>query len=481
MRICLFSFLKMFSIPILSISLTLGASRASSASTNDSLLNVEERIYKELAVDTIWYKENELKTAGKILDELAIDLGLYKRDESINNTVSSSTVEKDKQLTRAALQLITVKSKTQKLNVNSLLKELIHAVDTQKLITFVHTLTPQHVLFTRYRDQLNYYQAQMSATRPHISPISISMGQRSPEIIKLRKRLMATGDLKPRALSKYRQSVLDPSLILAIKSYQYRHNIEQTGRISESTLASLNFSPQARIEDIRASLHKIMRLSYQLPKRFIWINIPSFSLTLIENEQPLFKMRVIVGKASTPTPEMTTLLQSFTINPTWRPPSSIIYNELVDKHNLDPNYLHRNDFIAKPYAREQNNRMIVDISKSQLLSLLKTHQLVQMPGQHNALGKYRFNIRNNQAIYLHDTPARNLFNLNNRSLSHGCIRLERPEKLAQYLIGDNHHRLDKLNRALGTKEIHQFTLDESIAVFITDYTHLTKENKRTSG
>ena len=482
MRIFRSSLSKIFNTPALVFSLTLGISFVSLASTNDNLLNMEDWVYRELMVDTIWYKEGKLHDAGYVLEELAIDLGFYLQDKSsMNRGENDSIAEKDKRLTLAVLELIKIKSKTQKLDVSYLLKDLVQAINAGKLLSFIHSLTPQHALFNLYRDRLDNYQAHASSAWPQISPISISMGQRSPEIVKLRARLISTGDLKPSKLSKYRQSILDPGLILAIKSYQYRHNLEQTGQLNEPTLASLNFSPKKKIENIRTSLLKIMKLPYQLPRRFIWVNIPSYSLTLIENEQALIKMKVIVGKASTPTPEMTTLLQSFTVNPSWRPPSSIIYNELVGKHHLDPNYLHRNDFIAKPYTKESTSRLLIDISKSQLLSLLKTHQLVQMPGQRNALGKYRFNIRNSQAIYLHDTPAKKLFSLNDRSLSHGCIRLESPEKLAQYLIRNSQHSLDKLKRALATKKIHQFTLDKPIVVYITNYTHLAKENTLKSG
>ncbi len=423
-----------------------------------------EHIYHQTYTEQIWYDKAELSSSGKLLKDLAIDLNFIRAEEITQSD------NHDWQLTRALLEIIALlpsESKSQSVI------DFVNAVNANNLEDYLTRLIPKHILFKRYRRQINHLQAQHEVDWPKVKAVNIELGQRSPEIIKLRQRLIHSGDLIPSQLSLYRQSILDPSVTMALKSYQKRNDLLPSGILDTSTAEILNRSLASQINTLSLSLRKIFKLPKTLPNRFIWINIPSYRLTLFENQIPKLSMKVIVGKQSTPTPELTTKLPSFTINPHWRPPASIIRSELIAHHKSDPNYLSLRGFFAQSVNGEQVS--LANLSTDELSSLLKSHRLIQKPGKSNALGKYRFNIINSDAIYLHDTPAKNLFYKNNRALSHGCIRLEKPALLANYLLGENHQKIEKLNHSLESEKSHRFNLAQPIDVYITDYTSIAKD------
>jgi murein L,D-transpeptidase YcbB/YkuD len=147
----------------------------------------------------------------------------------------------------------------------------------------------------------------------------------------------------------------------------------------------------------------------------IEINIPDYSLKLMDGDDLVHEARVIVGKPDTPTPIFSNEVRFLLVNPIWRVPDSIIRKEYAPKLAQDPGYLARHGF----QVSQVGNRLVVR----------------QPPGEANALGRILFMFPNEHAVYLHDTPARALFSASRRDFSHGCVRVEQPMRLAELVMG----------------------------------------------
>ena len=147
----------------------------------------------------------------------------------------------------------------------------------------------------------------------------------------------------------------------------------------------------------------------------IEINIPDYSLKVMDGDDLVHEARVIVGKPDTPTPIFSNEVRYILVNPIWRVPDSIIKKEMAPKLAEDPDYLTRHGFEVS----QVGDRLVVR----------------QPPGEANALGRILFMFPNEHAVYLHDTPARGLFAASRRAFSHGCVRVEQPMRLAELFMG----------------------------------------------
>jgi L,D-transpeptidase YcbB len=153
-----------------------------------------------------------------------------------------------------------------------------------------------------------------------------------------------------------------------------------------------------------------------LKSNYLLINIPEYKLHIVENNQSVYEANVVVGKAATQTEIFKDTVSEVVFNPYWNIPASIVNTEILPKMQKDSNYLLQNDLEV--------------VSASPMV-------IRQKPSSNNALGKMKFLFPNSYDIYLHDTPAKELFKSTNRAFSHGCIRLENPIKLALYLLKNN--------------------------------------------
>jgi murein L,D-transpeptidase YcbB/YkuD len=150
-------------------------------------------------------------------------------------------------------------------------------------------------------------------------------------------------------------------------------------------------------------------------QRRVEVNVPDFTLRVLDGDDEIQRERVIVGKPDTPTPIFSNDIRYILVNPVWRVPDSIIKKEMAPKLASDPNYLTRRGF----KVTKVGDRLVVE----------------QPPGEGNALGHILFMFPNEHAVYLHDTPARGLFNTSRRAYSHGCVRVEDPTRLAELFMG----------------------------------------------
>jgi murein L,D-transpeptidase YcbB/YkuD len=170
---------------------------------------------------------------------------------------------------------------------------------------------------------------------------------------------------------------------------------------------------------------------------------------------------------------MITKINQITLNPTWTPTYNIIKNELIPEYQKNHLSLKRKKFQLVKGSRQAPQYREIDRANMDLAELLQSYRLVQAPGVNNALGNYRFNIPNNQSIYLHDTPVKSLFNKDFRALSHGCVRLENAGLLAKYLLtfegqsSEGQRSEQKMAAALNTGNTQYVSLNNDLPAYIT--------------
>ncbi len=295
---------------------------------------------------------------------------------------------------------------------------------------------------------------------------SLAIGDISEEIAKTRKRLYQLGDYNNSDLDN---SIFDESLALAINSFQLRHGLQADGILGRRTVREINKSMASRANQLAINLERARQLSLLQDDRYILVNVPEYKLYVIENGQTTYESKVIVGKKKNKTPVLSSVISEFVLNPYWNIPKSITRNEIIPKLQQDPDYLVRNDM--KVITRLNNRNLFlnpyevdwlnVDVDEAPL-------RIRQDPGKKNALGRIKFVFPNNYSVYLHDTPSRKLFDRNTRALSHGCVRVENPLKLAEVLLqGSPTWTAEELYKHANRNKTKVIKLENPIPVHIT--------------
>jgi L,D-transpeptidase YcbB len=249
----------------------------------------------------------------------------------------------------------------------------------------------------------------------------------------------------------------DEALVGAIKWFQFRHGLEPDGIIGVGTLKFLNQSYKEKSEVIELNLERLRWLPETYGNNYITINVPEYQLRVYENQKLGLEMKVIVGYEETATPIFSDTLRYIVFMPTWSVPNSIIRDEIILRLQEDSTYyggknyvFYKNGTEFNPASVSWNNQSINSFNYS----------VVQQPGKSNSLGLVKFIMPNKMSIYLHDTPNHNLFNKTNRALSHGCVRLDDPDKLAEYLLKDQKDwRMETIDKAMNS--------DQTQTVFLT--------------
>lgn len=319
------------------------------------------------------------------------------------------------------------------------------------------------------RTKIQHYKQLSRHKWPSLQPSKFSLGLKNKDIAKLRWMLVSLGDLEYKPLSAYREQVYDPSITRGIKHFQKRHGFIPDGELTVETIKLLNVNPNERLIELQRALqYKISKYEYQ-QGTYIEVNIADFKLRIKGDDLSKLELPIIVGRINNKTPLLNTHISKITVNPTWTPPNSILYDELLLALENDADFLVNERFVLVNRDSKQEVKSLKGMTVQQVKRSLKHYQLVQTAGYWNALGKYRFTIPNSQLIFLHDTPNKKAFLQRNRALSHGCIRIAQPELLANYLIKrEQSYSRNRLSVAKqGTKTV-DINLKRPIPIVITN-------------
>ncbi len=426
-------------------------------------------MYERAADELLWFDRRGVSLNGMTLISLLDDLGV-EVDSPLPIKTTQLRKQADTNYTKALLSVIERMSESSHKELSVEQTKLLRAIKRDRLAEFIDTILPSFDEVYRLRSMIGEYKKRVNLKWPTISQHEFRLGQSSNEVKQLRWMLTLLGDLEYSELTRYREAIYDPMVIDGIRSFQLRHGLNVNGNLDKYTVEAINVTPLQRVEQMQRNLWRWIALSGLSLEKLVWINIPGYQLTLFEQGSVALQMKVIIGKPSSQTPILSTHLTQLTINPPWTPPASIIKSELLPLNATEPGYLNHKQFELHGVGLNKTHVIkLGDVDSKQLPTLLRKYRLVQAPGEDNALGKMRFTIVNSLSIYLHDTPAKQLFQGRNRALSHGCIRLEKPVALSRYLV-ETDERVRELQKAMGGNDTRYFSLSSPIPVYITYHT-----------
>ncbi len=258
----------------------------------------------------------------------------------------------------------------------------------------------------------------------------------------------------------------------AIKKYQKRKEIKADGKISSALVERLNNTDKQKFVRVAINLDRYKLLPV-MPEQYIFVNIPSYYLRLVQNDTVVLKSRVVVGKPITRTPIITSAINNMITYPKWTIPESIIKKEILPGLKNDPGYTLRKGYsIVDEEGNEINPYTVKWAKYKQGIP----YKVVQGSGDDNALGVLKFNFPNKYSVYLHDTNQRYLFSNKKRALSHGCVRVQAWNELAKFILRNdslnskNAIPLDSLDTWLATKQKKYVPVRRPIPVFIRYFT-----------
>lgn len=256
----------------------------------------------------------------------------------------------------------------------------------------------------------------------------------------------------------------------AIRRYQKKNNIKVTGKVGEVTVYSLNQTDLERFKSIAINLDRFKHLPDTMPLTYVWVNLPSFMLTVWDSGYVEMESRVIVGSTKTRTPLLKSNITNFITYPQWTVPYSIIFKEMLPQIQKSIGYLAKQNLIVV-----DKNDSIVDPATINWAKLSKTnfpYLLKQREGDDNSLGVIKFNFANKYSVYLHDTNARWLFSKSQRAMSHGCVRVKEWQQLANFLVRSMPEKYpsDTLQAWIQRQEKHLVSGFPRVPVFIRYYT-----------
>ena len=301
-------------------------------------------------------------------------------------------------------------------------------------------------------DQLRKYVGiAKSGGWPIIGEINkkdFKLNKSSPQVLSMKKMLMLTGDISLKDTS----DIYDETLENGIKNFQKRFGFKPDGKLDDKLIEQMNVPLIDRVKQILINMNRMRWLPQEPEGRLIEVNIPAFILHVYNGKNTVFSMPVVVGKDGHNTTLFSDFMTTIVFSPYWNVPPSIVKKEIVPGMDSDQNYLEEHNM---EITGEENGLPVVR----------------QKPGLDNSLGKVKFLFPNSFNIYLHDTPAKELFNKDIRAYSHGCIRVADAEKMANYLLKDNNKWTpEKINEAMNSGEEQYVKLKDPVPVFITYYT-----------
>ncbi|MBU0697138.1 MAG: L,D-transpeptidase family protein, partial [Bacteroidetes bacterium] len=278
----------------------------------------------------------------------------------------------------------------------------------------------------------------------------IHVGDSSELISQLKERLNQLGNLKENKT----EGKADANVIVALMDFKNTHGLNADSIVDSETIQELNVSAKKRVEQIMVNMERCRWLPAQNnTDEFIVVNIPEYKLVYYQNDSVVLRSNVVVGKPMTKTVIFSGNISYIVFSPYWYVPQSIIRNEVVPGMNRNSNYLAKHNM-------EWNGGNVR-----------------QKPGASNSLGLVKFIFPNSNNIYLHDTPAKSLFGESSRAFSHGCIRVAKPEELAnRILVQAPEWTPEKIHAAMHAGKERKVVLKKKIPVYICYFTSFIGAN-----
>ncbi len=349
---------------------------------------------------------------------------------------------------------------------------LQEALLSPQLLRQLNTLLPTQADYQKLIVELARYQRyDTQGVWPTISEIPlIRPGDSHPYIPTIQTRLAIEDNQYFIGANDVKSEQYDDLTEQAIRRFQKRHGLKVDGIIGNETRSQLNVPARDRVQQIKATLERRRWMPADLGQRYVQVNLASYTLTAVDNNTEKLAMRVIVGKNSRPTPSFASHITRLVANPYWNVPRKLAVLDLLPKQkaNIDYFYLHNiRVFINESGDKVEQHPYLIDWQSVDRKTF--PYILRQDPGPQNALGVVKFLFSNPWAIYLHDSPYKELFTKTKRNLSSGCIRVEDPLGFADFSLADV-KKNQKLLNILVSKENKGLKLAKPLAIYVVYFT-----------
>lgn len=354
--------------------------------------------------------------------------------------------------------------------------QLIHTNDVH---TVVQSVEPKFLAYRRTLRALHNYLELARTDDGELLPLprkAIRAGETYSGVPRLTRLLQSLGDLG--TLHKNDRNLYDPKLVEAVVHFQQRHGLEPNGHLDTRTLTELNTPLGRRLLQLQLTLERWRWLPQNFSQPPIVVNIPEFRLYAIsEDHRVALAMNIVVGRAYRhETPVFTSDIESVIFRPYWNVPLRIQRNELLPEIKKHPSYLTENSY----EILDTRGRVILNFEndpKSANKMRSGEWRLRQRSGPGNSLGLIKFELPNPYDVYLHGTPAPELFARSRRDFSHGCIRVEDPTALAVWILrGNPGWTEDRIRSAMNGDDTLRVNLQKPIPAWILYGTAVVQED-----
>lgn len=325
-----------------------------------------------------------------------------------------------------------------------------------------------------FEDQERFEKDAIASWKSLKTDKSIKPEESNNIIPEIRKRLIFWGFINP--YQPEDEKHYDSTMQEGVKILQKRHGMEPDGVIGQGTIYASNQTPKDLIATSSVNLERLRWLPDSIKDlELILVNVANFQLDYILKRDTLLSSRVIVGKSYHSTPQFSAPMSYIVFSPTWTIPSSITRNEIIPAIKKDHQYLAKKNMKLLTSSGTSVDPATVDWSKVSPRNF--PYIVRQEPGEQNSLGLVKFMFPNKYSVYIHDTPSRSLFAREDRALSHGCIRIQKPFELAKLLLQfDSRWTDEKIHAAMRQSREQTVILDRKIPVVILYLTYWTNTN-----
>ena len=348
-----------------------------------------------------------------------------------------------------------------------LVGNLQQAVVKRDILASLSALSSPHAGYARLRQALSdYRQLAANGGWPAVnSTEKLELGSRGVAVQQLRARLRASGDLSgPDAVDP---AYFDAILQDAVVHFQERHGLTADGVVGPNTLRTLNVPIAQRIRAMELNLERWRWLPETLGERYIEVNIPGYQLRLVEQGEDKLKARVIVGRSKRPTPIFSADMSYLVFSPYWYVPRTIMVEDKLPILRKNPYALRKQGIRIFSGNREIDPGSVnwSNVSKRSF-----SYSMRQDPGKYNALGDIKFMFPNQHSVYIHDTSSPRLFERDQRAFSSGCVRIDSPVELAEYLLRDTKWDRDTIVKASQRGRERRVDLQTKVPVYMLYWT-----------
>ncbi len=304
----------------------------------------------------------------------------------------------------------------------------------------------------------------------------LELGSVDPRVEAVRARLVASGDAP--AAPRDAPATFDLELEAAVRRFQARHGLDDDGVVGAATLAALNVPAEERARTVELNLERWRWLPDDLGDRHIEVNIAAFRLDVVERGRAVHTHRVVVGRQYRQTPMFSGTMTYLVLSPFWHVPPTIAAVDKLPLVKRDPAYLRSQHMSVLDRATNvEVDPASIDWTSMTGPAFNERYRLRQDPGAWNALGGVKLMFPNRHSVYLHDTPSRELFARTVRSFSSGCIRVEDPLALTEYVLSDPvRWPFERIREAASQSTETTVRLERPVPVHLLYWTALASED-----